>query len=97
MNGMYLKLSSCYTYRMKTNVKIELTDDERNRFAVLFDGKQSKRKVTRAELVDFVDACIDAALDAHPQPDRDLPSVAGDVISDINAGGWTFIGQPPTN
>ena len=84
---------------MKTNVKVSLTDDERNCLAVLFDGKQSKRLATRAEIVDFVDACIDAALEAHPG-DAAAPSVtaaADTVIADINAGGWTFIGQPPTN
>ena len=86
---------------MKTNVKLELNDDERNRLAVLFDGKQTKRLVTRAELVDFVDACIDRALDLdppqYPVHGNSLGAAVGDVIRDINAGGWTFIGQPPTD
>jgi hypothetical protein len=36
---------------MKTNVQIELTDAERNRLAKMIDGKQSKRLVSRKEVV----------------------------------------------
>jgi hypothetical protein len=81
---------------MKTNVKIELTDDERNRLAVLFDGKHSKRQATRKEIVLFVDACLDAALDANPNGNGQAPGpeqCGESVIQDINAGGWSFIGE----
>ena len=81
---------------MKTNVKIDLTDDERNRLAVLFDGKQSKRLATRADIVSFVNACLDAALDADPnRHDRpSSPAQAGEwVIHDINEGGWSILDQ----
>ena len=36
---------------MKTNVPIELTDDQRSRLADLIDGKSSKRKATRKEVI----------------------------------------------
>ena len=84
---------------MKTNVAIELDDTRRNRLAVLFDGKQTARKVTRKEVCAFVQACIDTAVEAHytdagPKPG---PTAAGEritqnvVIPDINAGAWSFI------
>ena len=84
---------------MKTNVKVELTDDERNRLAILFDGgKQSKRMATRKEIVLFVDACLGAALDAHPMrverrpgPEETGERISEVVIHDINEGGWSFI------
>ena len=81
---------------MKTNVKVELTDDERSRLADLFDGKHSKRLATRADIVSFVNACLDAALDAdpirHDQPSS--PQKAGEwVIHDINEGGWSILDQ----
>lgn len=36
---------------MKTNVKIELSDEQRNQLAILLDGKTSARKVTRKEVI----------------------------------------------
>lgn len=81
---------------MKTNVKVELTDDERNRLACLFDGKQSKRKATRSDIVSFVNACLDAALDG-PQirtgPKPEMNEVGEFIIHDINEGGWSLIGM----
>lgn len=79
---------------MKTNVKVELTDDERNRLAILFDGKHSKRLATRKEIVLFVDACLDAALDADPNGNgqKPGPEKCGEwVIHDINEGGWSIL------
>ena len=81
---------------MKTNVKVDLTDDERNRLAILFDGKHSKRQATRKEIVLFVDACLGAALDADPNGNGQKPGAehCGElVIHDINEGGWSFIGE----
>ena len=38
---------------MKTNVSIELNDEQRNRLAILIDGKESKRMATRKEVVEL--------------------------------------------
>ena len=60
---------------MKTNVSIELTDEQRNALAVAIDGKQSKRLATRAELGAlcrlFVEAVIEHEAEQAPcQPGR---------------------------
>lgn len=81
---------------MKTNIAILLDDDSRNRLAILFDGgKQSKRLCTRKELNEFVTACIDAALALNPQENFDggIEGAVDTIIPDINAGGWSFIGE----
>ena len=86
---------------MQTNVKVSLTDDDRNRLAILFDGgKQSKRMATRKEVVSFVNACLDRALEAHPHrierhpgPAETGERVSEVVLHDINEGGWSLIDE----
>ena len=60
---------------MKTNVSIELTDEQRNALAVAIDGKASKRLATRAELGAlcrlFIEAVIEHEGEQAPhQPGR---------------------------
>lgn len=86
---------------MKTNVPVELTDDQRNRLAILLDGgKQSKKLATRRDVINLVGACVAAALDLDPNNRPKAPTIEQhveqigvDVIHDINAGAWSFIGE----
>ncbi len=83
---------------MIINTKIELTDDQRDDLANLVDGKTTARKITRAEVNRFVARCTQNWLALCDSPvEAELPvDAAGDlVIPDINAGGWSFIGQEP--
>ena len=85
---------------MKTNVPIELTDDQRVHLANLVDGKQTKRKITRGEICTLVVACIDKAMDcdvvtgARSEPEQRIEAVAADVIDDINRRAWSMVDQP---
>ena len=36
---------------MKTNIQIELTDEQRNQLKILIDGKPSKKMVSRKEVI----------------------------------------------
>jgi hypothetical protein len=67
---------------MKTNLSIELDDNERNHIAHILDGKPTKRLVTRNEVVAIASGAVQALLDrpktpeALPQPAAP-PPVAG--------------------
>lgn len=80
---------------MKINVKLDMSDDDRDRIATLIDGKQTKRKATGNEIRRLVDAFLMRVCDLDPVRDRPASndSLADDVIHDINEGGWSFIGQ----
>lgn len=49
---------------MKTNVSIELTDEQRDMLANVIDGKASKRLATRADVNALVQGLIDQCLAA---------------------------------
>lgn len=53
---------------MIVNVKLSLTDEERNRLAKLIDGKVSKRLATRKDVNEFVCGLIDYAVSPSAQP-----------------------------
>lgn len=81
---------------MKTNVPIELDDDQRSHLADLIDGKHSKRLATRREIGLIVRDCIDCALQLTP---GDVPAgerLGAAITDDINRGGWSMVDQPPT-
>ena len=48
---------------MKTNIQITLTDDQRRLLANLIDGKESKRMVSRIEVVSICQQHIGGLLD----------------------------------
>lgn len=57
---------------MNINLRLTLTDDERNQLAQRLDGKATKRLLKRRELKDLVDGFLAALLD-----DRTLTQAAG--------------------
>ena len=70
---------------MNVNCKISLTDEERNRLAVLVDGKNSRRLATRKDVNDFVQGCIEYACTSLAQPAQpDNPSYMR---------GWNLVGE----
>ena len=81
---------------MKTNVPIDLSDDQRSHLADLFDGKHSKRLATRREISLLMRDCIDCALQLTP---GDVPPgvrLGAAITDDINRGGWSMVDQPPS-
>tara|TARA_R110002049_G_scaffold49247_6_gene141088 strand:+ start:15721 stop:16023 length:303 start_codon:yes stop_codon:yes gene_type:complete len=52
---------------VKTNVSINLTDEERNIIAKRLQGKEVKSMVTRKELGDLVQGFVHGLLDYEPQ------------------------------
>jgi hypothetical protein len=55
---------------MKTNVPINLTDEERDRLANVLDGKVSKRLATRAEVCEAAEAFLRALVEPEaPTPE----------------------------
>lgn len=80
---------------MKTNVPIDLDDDQRSHIADLIDGKHSKRLATRREIGLLLRDCIDCALQLSP---GDVPAgerLGAAIMDDINRGAWSMVGQPP--
>lgn len=63
---------------MKTNVAIELNDDQRNKLANVIDRKVTKRLATRKEISDFCRGSIDSAL-----VERDAPIVSGCAVRQV--------------
>jgi len=53
---------------MKTNIGIDLTDDQRNSLACLLAGKSTKALVTRAQVTDLVRGFIEGCLEAPESP-----------------------------
>lgn len=60
---------------MKTNVPIELSDEERNRLANVIDGKPSKRLATRAEVIELAAGAVRQALAHGTRPTIVVPGV----------------------
>ncbi len=67
---------------MKTNVSIELTDQERCVLADMIDGKRTKRLATRAEVVAICQQHVGGLLVQEATQDYDLPK-AGVNRSDL--------------
>ena len=81
---------------MITNIKLDLSDDERKHLAALIDRKATKRMATRKDIIDMVDIFIDAVLNLNVADAPTSPGTAALVdalIPDINEGGWSFIDQ----
>lgn len=51
---------------MKTNIGIELTDEQRNRLACLLAGKETKALATRAQVTELVEGFVAGLLDQEP-------------------------------
>ena len=49
---------------MNVNIKISMSDEDRNIMAMNLTGKISKRMVTRAEVNQFVQGCLDSITDS---------------------------------
>ena len=61
---------------MKTNISIELSDEQRSKLARAIDGKESKRLATRTEVVAIATAAVLDAVNRRPAaacvPDPDV-------------------------
>ena len=80
---------------MKTNVSIELTDEERDYIANRIDGKVTKRLATRKEISDLTLYIMSRVVGDNPPTIESMDAIADPVvgeISDINRGAWSFIG-----
>lgn len=79
---------------MKLTLTFNLTDEQREHMDNVFQQHQTEDLATSKDISRFVGTCIKKVLD------MDLRTVQGEiadhVIRDINAGAWTFIGQPKT-
>ena len=78
---------------MKTNVPIELTDEQRSRLANVLDGKVSKRLATRAEVCEAAEAFLRALIESEPEaPAPEAPSPASvmrrDPIPEVIPEKW---------
>jgi hypothetical protein len=70
---------------MKTNVPIELDDEQLSRLADLIDGKHTKRKATRKEIVDTAQRCFRAILTVRERPDGQAPTAGNDWFDEYLA------------
>ena len=62
---------------MKTNVSVELTDEERDAIATVIDGKSTKRLATRADIVELVTKFIAGfAADSSYKAGKAVPETA---------------------
>ena len=73
---------------MKTNISLELDDNQRDCLADWLDDKTSKRLATRKEIVNFVDALVMGIIDGH--------AAAGQPIA-VSAADTRLGDQPPTH
>jgi hypothetical protein len=86
---------------MKVNVKLDISDTERDTLADYIDGNQSKRLATRKDVNSFVQGCLDAALEADSQRHVFPANNEADEIQQLrNAGhndsyirGWLQVGR----
>jgi hypothetical protein len=82
---------------MKTNISIELTDEERDYIANRIDGKVTKRLATRKEISDLALYIMSRVVSDNPPSIVSMDAIADPVVSeieDIDRGGWSFIGEP---
>ena len=82
---------------MIVNVRLDLDDDTLRHIATLLSGRQVKRTATRAEICALGAAFFNPVRNVDPCQVRQahVESVADAVVSDIDRGGWTLIGEPP--
>lgn len=83
---------------MKTNIPIDLTEEERHALADMLDGKSTTRLATRKDInalaeAFFRQALLRYAFEGMPEKSGSPDAVAEGVIEDINRGGWSLIGQ----
>ena len=83
---------------MKTNVSLELDDQDRNTLANFIDGKKSARLATRTEVVEVSRSLVTALIDAQVKVSALVEAGTRDgvltkevVIKDINDGGWSML------
>jgi hypothetical protein len=76
---------------MKTNVSIDLSEEERDLLANLIDKKTTKRLATRGDIVKLVNYIVERVLDNDDKSGK--AEIANGVIADINRGAWSFIDE----
>lgn len=54
---------------MRANIKVELTDEERNQVAIAIRGKPTKAMVTRAQLTEMVGGFLEGIISAEKNPE----------------------------
>jgi hypothetical protein len=84
---------------MKTNVSIELTDEERSYIADRIDSKVTKRLATRKEISDLALYMMARVVRDNPPVIESLDDIVdpvADEFADIDRGAWAFIGEPLT-
>ena len=67
---------------MKTNMQIELDDEQRKHLADIYDNKVSSRLITRKELAQLVQLYIDELIKGEKDPNR--------IVEDIIEDGWKY-------
>jgi len=70
---------------MNVNVKVRITDAERNTLAGYLDGNSSKRLATRKDVNDFLRGCIDHAITNMPTT---VEQLRGRGCNDSYIRGW---------
>ena len=60
---------------MKTNISINLSDEERNSIAMILAGKKVKAMVSRKELSQMVQGFVHGLLEYRPQPTAKVVSI----------------------
>lgn len=75
-------------------------DEQSQHFAQLIrgTGEEPQEPVTQAEITQFLATCFRSALSLDPDMHGgDLQEIGDAVLEDINRGGWSLVGQPPSN
>ena len=75
---------------MRMNISFEISDEQRTHRDDIFHQRTTKQMATRNDIATFLGKCIRGVLSLQS---GDTDDVADAVISDINDGGWSFIGQ----
>ncbi len=79
---------------MKLTLTFNLDDAQLEHIDNVFQQHQTTELATSKDISRFVGTCIKKVLDMDLRDVGD--DIAEHVIKDINAGAWTFIGQPKT-
>lgn len=84
---------------MKTNLQIELTDQQRNHLAQLIDGKPSKREVSRKEVIaicqQHIGGLLGSADNSFEREQEDLTTPAQfNPLYDIDPADRPLMAQP---
>lgn len=87
---------------MKVNVKVSVSDSERDTLANYLDGKESARLATRKDVNNFLYGCLDAALlgqssvdtyDCQLDYDAEIERLHKEGFNESYIRGWMKIGQ----